>query len=669
MPTKETAFWQFLGADAASVPERRQQTTIAVHTLDGCQDAALREALEGVGVRLLDEQDASLTVVVTDDYMRPELATINRESLAAGQPWMPVKLVGNVIWLGPLFEPGSTACWACLAQRLEDNRQVETFLLRRSGRTSPLPTARSALDPTVRLGANLAATEILKWIVLGKNDTLRDQVLTIDVLTAESRKHTLVRRPQCPLCGDPDVRAAIREPRPIALSSNKKRFRNDGGHRTLFPEEVYDRYKHHISPITGVINSLTDFTENVNGLTYSFRAVHPFPVVRDDVSVLRQNLRGRSGGKGMTSIQARVSGLGEAFERYSGVYRADEDPSVRATFRDLGDDAIDLQDCLLFSERQYASRQQWNARQGTQFHLIPNPLDKDTPIEWSHAWSLTHQRFRYIPTVYAYYGHPDLKHFFCGSDANGCSAGHTLEEAILQGFLELVERDGVAMWWYNQARRPVVDVESFDIPYFRVLQSYYRQIDRDIWVLDLTTDLQIPIFAAVSRRIDRPIEDIIVGFGAHLDPKIAILRALTEANQFLPVVLEREADGSTRYLMMDAEMVAWLTKASIAQQAYLAPDPAQVARTAANYPRIDNDDLLDDVQICVARAQEAGLETLVIDQTRPDVGMKVCRVIVPGLRHFWRRLGPGRLYEIPVKLGWQERQLTEDELNPFSMFF
>ena len=67
---------------------------------------------------------------------------------------------------------------------------------------------------------------------------------------------------------------------------------------------------------------------------------------------------------------------------------------------------------------------------------------------------------------------------------------------------------------------------------------------------------------------------------------------------------------------------------------------------------------------CVARVARVGLETLVLDLTRPDVGLHVAKVTVPGLRHFWPRFGPGRLYDIPVKLGWLSRPLTEAQLNP-----
>jgi len=59
---------------------------------------------------------------------------------------------------------------------------------------------------------------------------------------------------------------------------------------------------------------------------------------------------------------------------------------------------------------------------------------------------------------------------------------------------------------------------------------------------------------------------------------------------------------------------------------------------------------------------------LVHDLTRPDVGFPVAKVIVPGMRHFWRRLAPGRLYDVPVALGWIPRRLEEGELNPTSLF-
>jgi hypothetical protein len=58
----------------------------------------------------------------------------------------------------------------------------------------------------------------------------------------------------------------------------------------------------------------------------------------------------------------------------------------------------------------------------------------------------------------------------------------------------------------------------------------------------------------------------------------------------------------------------------------------------------------------------------VVDKTRPDFGLSVAQVIVPGLRHFWPRFGPGRLYDVPVAMGWKSVADAEAQLNPAPLF-
>ncbi len=99
------------------------------------------------------------------------------------------------------------------------------------------------------------------------------------------------------------------------------------------------------------------------------------------------------------------------------------------------------------------------------------------------------------------------------------------------------------------------------------------------------------------------------------------------------------------------------------------PDPSQRPRTPADYARVDGEDLARDVETCVARAKACGIEVIVVDQTRPDLDLNVVRMIAPGMRHFWRRLGSGRLYDVPAELGWVPQASTEDQLNPTSVFF
>lgn len=62
------------------------------------------------------------------------------------------------------------------------------------------------------------------------------------------------------------------------------------------------------------------------------------------------------------------------------------------------------------------------------------------------------------------------------------------------------------------------------------------------------------------------------------------------------------------------------------------------------------------------------METLVLDQSRPDIGLATVKMVVPGLRHFWSRFGEGRLYQVPVIMGKLKEPLGEQDLNPIPMF-
>jgi ribosomal protein S12 methylthiotransferase accessory factor len=265
-----------------------------------------------------------------------------------------------------------------------------------------------------------------------------------------------------------------------------------------------------------------------------------------------------------------------------------------------------------------------------------------------------------------YFGYPfPEEQFFAWGDSNGNAAGNTLEEAIAQGFFELVERDAVALWWYNRLRRPAVDLSSFDDPYIGRLVNHYASLNREVWALDLTSDLGIPVVAAISRRTDRAPEEILFAFGAHFDPHIAVVRALTEMNQFLPAVVNVDRDG--RYAYDDPDAVHWWKTATLEREPYLVPADGAATRIG-DWVDLSTDDTADDVRIAQRIVEDRGLEFLVLDQTRPDIGLPVARVVVPGLRHFWARLGPGRLYDVPVELGWLPAPRAEDELNPIGIF-
>jgi ribosomal protein S12 methylthiotransferase accessory factor len=657
----ETALWSSQDVDPAQAARRLADTPVAVRAVGEVDAKPFCALLQSLHVRV--EDSGPLQVVLTDSYLRPDLRACNREALQSGRPWLLVRAGGAQSWLGPLFRPGHTGCWGCLAERLRANSPVAGYLEKVGG-----DTGTTIIDPcqtaaTLQVAWGLAATAVASWVVSGALERLEGKVQTLDLLTGEAQTHTLLRQPSCPECGE---RASAELPvEAVVLNRCKKTFTEDGGHRALSPQQTLDRYGHHVSPITGAVSMLQRDGDNGEGVMHVYLSGHNVARRPKTWGRLRSELRDSSCGKGTTDLQARASALCEGLERYSAVFRGNE-PRRRARLVDLPD-AVHPNTSMLYSDRQYREREEWNARD-LAYDEVPHPFNPEAEIDWTPVWSLTHQAVRYLPTAFCYFNYPHkCAERFCSSDSNGNAAGNTREEAILQGFLELVERDAVALWWYNRVRLPGVDLDSFGDPYLPALRAYLARQARTLWVLDLTSDLGIPVFASLSGRTDGPAEQILFGFGAHLDARIALLRAVTEMNQMLGPVLGLGPGDPPGAPFSDRATSEWLRTATVANQPYLQPQDGP-ARTASCYPACTTDDIRDDVLACQRLVERQGMEVLVLDHTRPEIGLPVVKVVVPGLRHFWARFAPGRLYDAPVRLGWLAQPLAEEQFNPAPMF-
>ncbi|MFF3664862.1 TOMM precursor leader peptide-binding protein [Microtetraspora malaysiensis] len=658
---RAAAYWDMASADGgpAGAWARGPVELVAVGDVSA-EELGRLLAGEGVSVAEGSRPDTALTVVLTDDYIRQDLAEINRRQLTDGRPWLLARAVGPVIWIGPVFQPGEGGCWRCLSQRLEGHRQGLMYLEDKLRSTRPLRMPAADLPLTRAAGTRLIAAEVLKWLA-GLRSPHQGEVLTLDTQTLSATRHELRRRAQCPECGDASLFAQQAE-RPVKLVSRPKLFTADGGHRSRHPEDVAERYGHLVSPVTGVVRELVKQDTGV-GFIKTYMAGHNFSRQVMDLRELRTGLRSQSCGKGTTDLQAKVSAMCEAMERYSGVFQGDEARRT-ATYRELGADAVHPNACALYSEAQFRART--TEGRGSTYTFVSDPLDEDVAIEWTPVWSLTEERHKLLPTGYLYYYYPRTPgRAYAWADSNGNAAGSSLEDAVLQGFMELVERDAVAVWWYNRLRRPAFDLDAFHDPWMDEFREVYAGLRREVHVLDLTNDLGIPVAAAISRRVTGPTEDVLMAFGAHFDPRVAVQRALAEMNQFIPAVIQATDEG-TRYRYPDGEQLHWWKTARMEGHPYLVPEGAPVP--PSRYERPATGDLLDDIAAARGVVETRGMEMLVLDQTRPDIGLPVVKVIVPGLRHFWRRLAPGRLYDVPVRLGWLDAPTPEDELNPITMF-
>jgi oxazoline/thiazoline synthase len=645
------AYWANLGLAPDVAEQNLRKCRVRIQSINVKGAKELAAALRTLGVRVV-KGTTDLTVTLVNDYFEGQLAKLNREHLSDHSAWLLIQPSGVFPLVGPVFSPGQNGCWTCLADRMKRNREVKEMLERKQAR--PIVVSPLAQELIGQSGIQLAAVEIAKAIATDFRTDLRNHIISLDLLGSTIAKHYVASRPQCPSCGQEKLRDPRRAPVRIKLAAGASLVETSGGFRTVPSRGTVARFRKHVSPLTGVVSRLEPINADLP-LNTNYYATHNFSAPAETVNELREGLSGGSFGKGSTAEQGEASALMEAIERYSGIFQGDE-IRVAKRFTDFPPGAaIRPNDVLLFSDAQY--RGGLASIMGHDVTPTAPPFDPSARIEWSPVWSLRDERFRYLPT--------SLLYFFCNggspahyihADSNGCAAGNTIEEAIVQGFLELVERDSYAIWWYNRLQRAELDLSGFDDPYVRDLKAQLAETGRRLWVLDITSDLGIPSFVALSHAVQDGHDFVEYGSGAHFDPRIALLRALTELNQFLSIGLmgARNAtpprqDGGTPFYLRD--------------HPYLTPNGPVPVR-----PRRDFDfgrfDKREQVIACVDLVKQHRLDFLVLDQTRPDIEVPVVRVIVPGLRHFYRRFAPGRLYDVPVKLGLRDRPLSEHELNP-----
>ena len=133
-------------------------------------------------------------------------------------------------------------------------------------------------------------------------------------------------------------------------------------------------------------------------------------------------------------------------------------------------------------------------------------------------------------------------------------------------------------------------------------------------------------------------------------------------------MLPQNRDPAGNYPYFEPSQNNWWRSATVEHETYLLPDSRATPRVAGDYPCCPKRQRDEVTTLCDTLQERHSFEILILNQTRPDVGIPVVKVIVPGMRHFWARLAPGRLYDVPVTMGWLPRAKLEEELNPTAMF-
>ncbi len=395
------------------------------------------------------------------------------------------------------------------------------------------------------------------------------------------------------------------------------------------------------SPRTGIVDRLQE-SDGPVGFVYLANSAVLLPLpkagVRDPLPPLSAD------GKGPTAEEAVRRCTMEAIERYSCVFVGDE-PLVWGRIGEL--DGLHPAKLLLFSAAQLSAREDWNSGPGS-LHGVPEAVDPERTTAWIKAQSLLNEGECYVPAGYAYLWYPFRgEPFYNYADTNGCAAGETFVDATLRGLLELIERDALAIWWYNRLRRPGVELKTWDDQDVQSARKIFLSNNRTLELLDLTHDLEIPVYAAVSA--DDKGENLLFGCAADVCGVNAAKRAIAELTQFWYWGLRSGHNLDQRL---------WLNKSSIQTHTYLVPDGQ------ASTPQVRAVSTEVALTLCLNALRRAGIEAYSVNLTRPELGIPVVRVVAPGLRHYGPRFEAGRLYDVPVKLGWLPAPLQELALNP-----
>jgi ribosomal protein S12 methylthiotransferase accessory factor len=325
-----------------------------------------------------------------------------------------------------------------------------------------------------------------------------------------------------------------------------------------------------------------------------------------------------SSGKGFSTVDAKVSAAMEGIE----LFCAEEEDRfsfdvVKATYDELDRSGMVPPVGLLPFSRY------------SLFH-------RSVPEEWVFGWDLIGQREVAVPfeVVSMTPGHVRVRphvSFSFQVGSNGLASGNVFLEAVCSGLAEVIERDAVTCakirTGHDISRLPRVDLGSIRFERVRSLLERLRSKGILPIIVDCTGDTEVPVFEAYLVDDEVPSTGTYCGYGAHLHPEVAMVRALTEAVQSRAVYIAGSRDDmfTLEHLRMRSRPSEHLIKLARSEGSV---DVSAVQSRATGSFEGDCHALLEGIR-------RVGLPSVVVvDLSWPELGVSVVRVVVPGLEGY-----------------------------------
>lgn len=314
-------------------------------------------------------------------------------------------------------------------------------------------------------------------------------------------------------------------------------------------------------------------------------------------------------GKGLDRDAASASALMEAAELYHAEHI--ELPLKLGSRRDL-------------SARHALARVERLARVSDRYH-------DDLAMLWVEGRDLVSGESRWLPLecVSADFTAPPGPGAGCfDNSSNGLASGNSLTEAICHGLCELIERDATTLW--NAAPDSVaetgLDLASVTDASCRQVIEQIRAAGFDLCVWETTSDVAVASFFCQIVDLQDTRGHAGVGAGTHPCREIALLRALTEAVQVRTTYISGARDDlQPRDYASDV----------LAKRAWQAGRLRQAHRPVRGFAQVPQHlaaSLDEDLDWLLSRLRAVALdEAIAVDLSRPELGLAVVRMAVPGL--------------------------------------
>ncbi len=403
-----------------------------------------------------------------------------------------------------------------------------------------------------------------------------------------------------------------------------------GTYRVKDPVDTYDSNEEKLR--TAGITRITEITHLDRVKIPVFSSIRP-TAQSGGVSVYA--------GKGATVEQARASAMMEGFERYSAEKQdIDQEKISISTYNEIKNESVLNPNDLLLPKS------------------FENQNIKMQKLEWIEAEEIISESPILVPANAVFHPYipnreikPCAMAMFKGN-TNGLASGNVIEEAVLHGIFEVVERDAWSIFELTKRNKKQIDLDTIENETVSELVEKFTEQGIKIKLMDITADLKIPtIVASADDTVLKDAALLTLGVGTHLNPEIAAIRALSEVAQSRATQIHGTREDTVR---ADFMRKAGYENMKRTNKDYFVEEDEKI-----NLSDIENKitgSIKKDIEVSIEEVQKAGLDKVIYyDLTREEIGVNVARVIIPKAELYCldeERLGNRALeYDRKVRLG------------------